>query len=174
MKKTLVILATVVSVVLLGNVLIASAQGGGPGAPRNADMADMHEAVWTAVAKELGMTYEQLVAATQSGKTIWQLAAEKGVSIERLRQVMLDARKAALADLVKQGVITQEQADWMLNHSQGMMGGGFGSCGGNPGSMMGGRGMMSGQGMSGGRGMRGGFGQMHPWGKPPAVPNTSG
>ena len=170
MKKTLVIVATVIGVIVLGNVLLASAQGPGP----NADwMTQMHEAVWTAVAKELGLTYDELVAATQSGKTIWQLADEKGVSIERLREVMLEAREAALADLVKQGVITQEQADWMLSHSQGMMGNGFGPCDSGPG-MMNGRGMMNGSGSMHGRGMMNGFGPMHPWNNQPVQPDSNG
>ncbi|HLF29252.1 MAG TPA: LysM domain-containing protein [Anaerolineae bacterium] len=156
MKKTLIILATIVGVVLLGNVLIVSAQGAGPG-PNGDWMTQMHEAVWTAVAEELGLTYDELVAAVQDGQTIWQIAEEQGVSVERLREVMLDARAAALADLVEQGVITQEQADWMLSHSQGMLGNGFGHCGGNAG-FMGRGGMMGGRGMMG----NGGFGPMHP------------
>jgi hypothetical protein len=169
MKKTLVIVATVVGVILLGNVLVAAAQGAGPGPGPSSDwMTQVHQAVWTAVASELGMTYDELVAEVQGGKTLWQIAEEKGVSIERLRRVMLEARQAALADLVKQGVITQEQADWMLSHSRGMLGGGFGPCGGNPGFMRG-PGMMGGQGAPGGRGMMGGrgfSGPMRPWANP--------
>ena len=171
MKRTLVIVATVVGVILLGNVLVAAAQGAGPGNGPAADwMTQMHEAVWTAVAKELGMSYDALVAETQAGKTLWQIAEEKGVSIERLREVMLEAREAALADLVEQGVITQVQADWMLSHSGGMMGGGFGHCNGNPGTMRG-PGMMGGQGMMRGSGMMGGsgrFGPARPWANPAA------
>lgn len=165
MKRTLVIMATMVGVILLGNVLVAAAQGAGPGSGPSSDwMTRMHEAVWTAVAKELGMTYDELVAETQGGKTLWQIAEEKGVSFERLRQVMLEAREAVLADLVQQGAITQEQADWMLNHSRGMLNGGFGHCGGNPGFMRG-SGMMGGRGMMGGPGS---FGPTRPWSNPAA------
>jgi len=176
MKKTLMIVATVVGVLVLGNVLIASAQVPAPGA--NADwMTEMHQAVWTAVAKELGMTYDELTAAVQGGKTLWQIADEKGVSIDRLQEVMRGAREAALKDLVAQGAITQEQADWMLSHSNGMMSGGFGNCGGsgmmNGGMMRGGSGMM-GNGTMRGRGMmNGGFGSMQPWNSTPAQPDTS-
>ena len=167
MKKTLIILATAIGIILLGNVLIASAQGRGPGSGPNTDyMTRMHEAVWTALAGELGMTYDELTAAVQNGKTIWQIAEEKGVSIERLREVMLEARAAALADLAAEGAITQAQADWMLSHSQTMMGSGLGNCGGP--------GMMGGGGMMGGRGMMNGFGPMRPWAQPPAPSGSNG
>lgn len=174
MKKTLVIVATVVGVVLLGNVVAASAQGIGPGAgsgPASEYMTEMHEAVWTAVAQELGLTYDELVAATQEGQTLWQIAADKGVSIERLREVMLEARETALADLVAQGVITQEQADWMLSRTNRMggPGAGFGTCHDTPGAFAGG--MMGGHGRQGGHGHSG---SMHPQFNTPATSGSNG
>jgi len=170
MKKTLVVVATAIGVILLGNVVLASAQGNGPdGRPAIGQATDMHEAVLTAVAQELGMTYDELVAALQSGQTLSQIAADKGVSIERLREVMLEAREAALADLVEQGVITQDQADWMLSHANGMygFGGGFGDCDGMAG--FGGHG----PGMMGGRGMHGNFNPTAPRVNP-AAPSNNG
>ena len=192
MKKVLVIAATIVAVVLLGNVLLASAQGGTPFAPpmgpgmmsgytgtysgtlpmqgmmgwgnhsqmHSAMMAagGMHEQVWTAVAGKLGMTYAELTSAVQNGQSVAQLAQAKGVSLDDLRQAALGGMKTALADLVKQGVITQQQADWMLDRMDDMpmfnFGQGFGpgmmGLGGQNGTtpngfgpgMMGGRGMM--------------------------------
>lgn len=195
MKKTLVIVATIVGVVLLGNVLIASAQGGGnggnwpmgpgmmgatgnytgtlpfgPGAPGGMmgpghgtmsgymmAAGGMHEQVWTAIAEKLGMSYDELVAAVQNGQTIQQLAEAKGVSLDDLKQVALDAKKAALAELVKQGVLTQEQADWMLERMDSMPMFNFGS-GFGPGGCHGGSGVPGG--MTGGRGR----GMMPGWG----------
>ena len=204
MKKTLVIVATIVGVVLLGNVLIASAQGGnggywpmgpgmmgatgnytgslpfGPGVPggmmgRGHGMLSgymmaaggMHEQVWSAIAEKLGMSYDELVAAIQNGQTIQQLAEAKGVSLEDLKQAALDAMRTALAELVKQGVLTQEQADWMLDRMDSMpmfnFGSGFGlsGCHGGqtgPGGMMGGWGR--------GRGMMPGWGGNSRWTPP--------
>lgn len=156
MKKSFMIVATIIGVILLGNVLIVSAQGGpgnqpmGPGMMRGRGgegwmqdvmMADggPHEQAWTAVAERLGMTYDELNAALQSGQTIAEIAAAQGVSLDELREIAREAMSNALADLVEQGVITQEQADWMLEHMQSMPMFNFGAGGchnGQPGGMM--------------------------------------
>jgi hypothetical protein len=106
----------------------------------------MHEQVWTAVAQKLGITYAELTTAVQNGQTIAQIAAAKGVSLDDLKAAALEAGKAALADLVQKGVLTQEQADWMVDRMDDMpmfnfnSGPGFGpgGCHGNgqPGGMM--------------------------------------
>lgn len=100
----------------------------------------MHEQVWTAVAKKLGLTYAELNTALQKGQTVAQLAQAKGVSLDELKTVALNAMKASFADLVKQGVLTQEQADWMLDRMDDMPMFNF-DQGFGPG-MMQGRGMM--------------------------------
>jgi hypothetical protein len=103
----------------------------------------MHEQVWTAIAAELDMTYAELNTAVQNGQTVAQLAEDKGVSLDELKTAAKNAYQAASADLVEQGVLTQEQADWMLDHMDDMpmfnFDQGFGSA---PGGMMHGRGMM--------------------------------
>ncbi len=128
---------------------------GGMMGPYNSMMGanGMHEQVWTAVAKKLGMTYAELNTALQNGQTVAQLAQAKGVSLSDLKTAALDAMKASFADLVKQGTMTQEQADWMLDHMDDMPMFNF-DQGFGPG-MMGGRGMMNGRGPGGmmGRGM---------------------
>ena len=133
--------------------------GGNSGAMHDTMMAagGMHEQVMTAVATRLGMTYDQLITALQNGQTIAQLADAKGVSLEALQQVADTARTNALNQLVQQGVITREQADWMLDRMDDLpmfgLGAGNGACPGmqpngaqpggyGPGMMGGGRGMM--------------------------------
>ena len=56
----------------------------------------------------------------QNGQTVAQLAQAKGVSLDALKTVALDAMKASFADLVKQGVMTQAQADAMPDHMDDM------------------------------------------------------
>ena len=73
----------------------------------------VHEQVMTAVAKELGLTYDQLQAELKN-KTLAQIAEDKGVELEKLQQVAQDAWKAAIEQLVEDGKLTREQADWML------------------------------------------------------------
>ena len=175
MKKVLTIGITIVAVIALGNVLLASAQGGiQPNQPATACPVSgytcpfsgtmpygvpggmmgmhnsmmgpngMHQQVWTAVAQKLGMTYAELNAALQNGQTIAQLAQAKGIPLDELKTVMLDAMKASFAELVKQGIMTQQQADGMLDRMDDMPMFNF-DQGVGPG-MMGGRGMMNGRG----------------------------
>lgn len=67
-----------------------------------------------AAATALGMTTAELRTAVQSGQTLAQIAADKGVDV----QVVIDALKAELAEHlaeeVTSGEITQEQADQKL------------------------------------------------------------
>ncbi len=208
MKKVLIIGVTIVAVIALGNVLLASAQGsnwpwqqngtcpvtgttcpytgtvpfGGRGMMSGSgmmggfgNMAGMHNAmmgangmhvqVWTAVAQKLGMTYDQLTQATQNGQTIAQLAAAKNVSLNELKDAAEAAIKASLADLVKQGVMTQEQANWMADHMDDMPMFNFGS-GFGPGMMRGWPNGAPSNGSSYGPGIMGGRGMMRGWQQP--------
>jgi hypothetical protein len=121
----------------------------------------MHEQVWTAVAQKLGMTYAELNTATQNGQTVAQLAQAKGVSLDALKTAAQAAMKASFADLVKQGVMTQAQADAMLDRMDDMpmfnFEQGFGPGMMNGGGMHGGSGGMMGRG--GMRGMMRGYQQ---------------
>ena len=105
----------------------------------------MHEQVWAAVATKLGMTYAELNTAVQGGQTVAQLAQAKGVSLDELKTAALDAMQSSFSNLVEQGVMTQEQADWMLDHMDDMPMLNF-EQGFGPG-MMNGRDMMRGRGM---------------------------
>ncbi len=79
----------------------------------------MHEYMVGAMAEALGMTDEELDAELAAGKTMWQVAEEKGLSTEEFQQLMIDARTSALEKMVADGVLTQEQADWMQSRMQG-------------------------------------------------------
>ena len=216
MKKVLIIAVTIVAVIALGNVVLASAQVSNQPGPQNGTCPlgytcpmsgtnsyrgvpggmmggqgmmggrgmmgangtytgtqpygvpggmmgmhnsmmganGMHEQVMTAVAKKLGLTYAELNTALQNGQTVAQLAQAKGVSLDALKVTALAALKTSFADLVKQGVMTQAQADAMAEHMDDMpmfnFEQGFGP--GVPGGMMGGQGMMRGRGGMMGRG----------------------
>ena len=107
----------------------------------------MHEQAWTAVAKKLGLTYAELNTAVQNGQTVAQLAQAKGVSLDALKTAALEAMKASFAEWVRQGTMTQQQADWMLDRMDDMPMFNF-EQGFGPG-MTGGRGMMNGRGSGG-------------------------
>lgn len=69
-------------------------------------------------ADELGMTASELMEELGNGKSIAEIAQEKGVDT----QAIVDAHQAKLAETlagaVEDGRITQKQADWMLEQSQ--------------------------------------------------------
>lgn len=90
----------------------------------------MHEYMVSAMAEALGMTDEALEAELAAGKTVWQVAEAAGLSLEDFQKLMVDARTAAFEKMVSDGLLTQEQADWMLSRMQGMwsQGGAQGGC----------------------------------------------
>ncbi len=79
-------------------------------------MAGYRDQMHAAIAKALGMSVDDFNAALASGKTAWQIAQEKGFSAEQFRAAMLQARSEVLAQAVKDGTLTQAQADAMLGH----------------------------------------------------------
>ena len=71
-----------------------------------------------AAAQVLGMTTDELTAAMKEGKTLKQIAEEKGVDYADVQAAMQTARDTALRERIQQalddGKITQEHADWLL------------------------------------------------------------
>jgi len=92
---------------------------------------DVRQAGMDAAAEVLGMTPDELDDALWGGKTLADLAEEADVPLSDVRAAAEDATKAArqtgikalLAQLVENGRISQEQADWITT---GMDNGWFG------------------------------------------------
>ncbi len=87
----------------------------------------LHDEMIAAFAQKLGMTVEDLNAQLAQGQTVAQIAATKGYTADQFATLMTEARSQALAQAVKNGAITQAQADWMKQRGAGMMGGRFGN-----------------------------------------------
>jgi hypothetical protein len=113
---------------------------GGRGAGMMAD-GKMQEYMLPALAQAFGMTEDELQARFQAGDTLWTIAEEQGLSVEQFSDTMLEARNAALDQMVADGIITQTQADLMKENMTEMWEEGYG-----PG-MMGGRGAGNGEGL---------------------------
>lgn len=101
-----------------------------------------------AAAKVLGMTADEVSSALQGGKTLQDLATEKGVDIAdvqaAIQAVRVTEMREQIAQAVADGTMTQEKADWLLaGLDKGFMGGGNGGFG------RGGFGGMHGQGFNG-------------------------
>ena len=135
MKKTLLIVALVVLAIGALGVGVVAAQGQNPpGTGFSYGMMGggrggygwMHDYVEQALAAKLGLTEEQIEDALASGKTMYQIALDNGVAEVDLPTFMTDIHQAAFDKAVAAGTISQEQADWMLDHMQGMYGNGYG------------------------------------------------
>jgi len=138
MKKTLTILAILaVTIVTLGVGAVVYAQSGTPTAPTGAPpfggmrggpqgfggsgpiqglAGPLHDYMTSALADAFGLTPEELQALHDEGTTLMDYAASQGMSVEEFQTAMQDARSTALEQALADGVITQEQADWLSSH----------------------------------------------------------
>ena len=131
--------------------------GEGPG--RNLVDANVMHA---AIAEALGISVEELEAARAEGTSLVELAAELGVDVETVRAAMEAVRIDAINQALADGVISEEQAEWLLSRPVfGLGNGSFGGPGaGNGEGPMGGRGPCNGDGPRGGQGPGNGGGPM--------------
>lgn len=118
MKKKLAmyVIVPVVGLSLLGPG-IASAHGWF-GIGKNAspeDLASGYQTMFQAKAQLLGISVDELKTKWAEGKTIKQIAEEKGISEDELQKKMkgmkLQEMKSRIQTLVDRGIITQVQAD---------------------------------------------------------------
>jgi hypothetical protein len=132
MKKTILIVGLVVAALVVLDVGVASAQGPAPYAG-NGPLAQngagwMHDYVEQALAAKLGLTEKQVEDQLSAGKPMYQIALDEGIKQEALTDFMNEVHQDAFAAAVKDGVVTQEQADWMLQRMQSRGGFGIGNC----------------------------------------------
>ena len=92
----------------------------------HAEMEQLHDYMYPAMAEALGLTPEAFDARHEAGETFWDIAAAQGLTPEEAWSLMLAARNDALAQALADGVITQEFADWMIGHMDAMYGAGYG------------------------------------------------
>lgn len=90
----------------------------------------LHDYMLKAWAEAFEMSPEELQARLNQGDTMSTIAQEKGLSQEAFFQMMAGVRTKAIQAAVADGVITQQQAEWMLSHMNRMGSGGFGARGG--------------------------------------------
>src|SRR5512141_625665 len=117
MKTTILIAGLVVAALVVLGVGVVFAQGPAPYAG-NGPMAQngggwMHDYVEQALAAKLGLTEKQVEDQLAAGKPMYQIALDNGIKQEDLATFMNEVHKDALAKAVKDGKITQQQADWM-------------------------------------------------------------
>jgi len=82
------------------------------------------------MAQVLGMSADELKAQLDQGKKIEDIAKEKDVTLEQLHQKLLEAKIQEIQQAVKEGKISQEQADKLIQRLQNApQGKGFGHWG---------------------------------------------
>lgn len=109
---------------------VASAHGffGGFGNNLTPDeIASRQQNMFQNEAQLLGISVDDVKNAWAQGKTIIQIAQERGITKEQLQQKIKDMKtrqlKAQLQVLVDKGVITQSQADQRLQYIAGQLAG---------------------------------------------------
>ncbi len=139
-KKSILIGGLLVALLVIGVIGATSAyaqspsnallHGGGPGDGRGPRLG---QAELEAAAKVLGMTTDELSTALQSGKTLEQLAQDASLDVQDVKDAIQAAHvtemRSRIQQAVKDGTITQENADWLLEAlDKGFIGvpGGFG------------------------------------------------
>lgn len=119
------VLVAVLFVTALVGADLAFAQGPTPSAPgygcwggwgRGGGWGWHGMGLMDALAKLTGLEPANLYAELQEGKTLLEVAQAHGVSAEQLVEAALAARAEVLQQRVEGGYLTQEQADWMLEH----------------------------------------------------------
>jgi len=109
------------------------------------DIATRQKTLFDSQAQLLGVSVDDVKAAWASGKSLAQLAKDKGISDADIQKRMADARTAQLNTqlkaLVDKGIITQAQADQRLTFMKAQ------ETNNNPKSKRNGRGMRRGMGM---------------------------
>ena len=86
--------------------------------PRGGFMGRGGDSIVGLIAEELGLTVQELFAELQDGKTLGELASEKGLDVEAITAKHLAQVEENLNQAVEDGKITQNQADWMLQQAE--------------------------------------------------------
>lgn len=94
------------------------AQPGWRGMGRGFGMWGGSTAQFDAMAKALNLTPTQLFEQLHSGKSLEEIAKAQGVDLQKVQEAAnatrIQAMKDTIAQAVKDGKITQEQADWLI------------------------------------------------------------
>jgi hypothetical protein len=159
MKKLIVASIVVAVAIVVVGIGVAAAQapqpptpGGGQGFGRgfghmqlaggNAAEGPMHDHMVDAMANALGISPAEFESRHDAGETAYQMASDLGIPADSIPTLLRDARAKALQAAAADGVISQDQANWMGSRAAGM---GSGNCLGAGGRMGFGGGWRAGQ-----------------------------
>ncbi|MHC1740583.1 MAG: hypothetical protein AB9897_05675 [Anaerolineaceae bacterium] len=79
----------------------------------------LHDNLVAFYAAKLGISVEDLNSRLANGETLSSIALSTGMTIEQFTSLRVDARNQAIDQAVKDGTLTQTQADWMKTRGFG-------------------------------------------------------
>lgn len=121
--KTWIKFGTIAALVLVVSLMVSASAfaqvpnaGGGPdGRGRGGmGMGGPENSLVATAAQVLGLTQTDLVTTLNTGKTIADVAKDKGVALDKIVDAAIAVRKTALDQAVTSGRMTQAQADTQL------------------------------------------------------------
>lgn len=71
------------------------------------------------LANALGISAEELTEHRESGETLADIAADLGFDLAEIRDIFSEVRSEALESAVEDGILTQEEADWLSSRGRG-------------------------------------------------------
>ncbi len=86
----------------------------------------LHDEMIAAWSARLNLTVDQINTRLANGETMSQIAYSTGITADQFKSLMLEVRSAAIDQAVKEGTLTQAQADWMKTRGAGSLAGGAG------------------------------------------------
>lgn len=87
----------------------------------------LHDYMIAGFAEAFGVSVEDLQARIDAGETMFDVATSLGMTQEQFTELMVTVRSDAINQALADGVITQEQADWMLSRLAQRQAAGFGT-----------------------------------------------
>jgi ribosomal protein S20 len=115
-KKNLILTLAITLTVGLGATAYAASapvnsycQGAGSGLGRLAGFRGFD--IIESILKDKGVTDSEVTNAVNSGKTLYDLAKEKGITDDQLKKSLLEEKIKIIDDAVAKGTITKEQGD---------------------------------------------------------------
>lgn len=116
MKKILLI--ALVAVLIAGGLAVSAAyaQTAPPPGLARGQTGPLHTYIVAAFAERLGLSTSEVNSRLAAGENMYQIALSAGVRAENFQTLMVEVRTRALSAAVKDGVLTQTQADFMLQH----------------------------------------------------------
>lgn len=129
MKKSILIALTVIAVSGSFAVGAAFAQGENPpfGRGPGDGTGSLHGYMEKAMAEVLGLTVNEFEIRHEAGESFYDIAISEGFAADEVPGLMQNARDIALNAAAADGVISQEQAEWMNSRGYGRGGMGYGS-----------------------------------------------